>query len=58
MSTNAIAECEDRIETFKRLLSSPNLTEKERFTYECDLAYEQKQLQDLKKAVASRKAYA
>lgn len=54
----AIEDCEQAIKRLTAVLSSDNLTSKERKTYECDLAYEQKQLQDLKKAVSKRKAYA
>ena len=57
----AIEDSKYEIERLQKLLSSTNLSDKERKSFEFDLAYEQKRLQDLENAVAERtkrRAYA
>jgi allophanate hydrolase subunit 1 len=57
----AIEDSKHEIERLQKLLSSTNLSDKERKSFEFDLAYEQKRLQDLENAVAeriTRRAYA
>lgn len=57
----AIEDSKYEIERLQKLLSSTNLSDKERKSFEFDLAYEQKRLQDLESAVAertTRRAYA
>ena len=53
-----IRECENEIERLMALLSGSSLSDKDRKSYECDLAYEQKRLQDLKKEMAEHTAFA
>lgn len=57
----AIEDSKHEIQRLQQLLSSANLSDKDRKSFEFDLAYEQKRLQDLENAVAersNRRAYA
>lgn len=52
----AIEDSKYEIERLTKLLQSPALSDKDRKSYEFDLAYEQKRLQDLEQAVSERLA--